>query len=180
MRSFIAIPIPEASLDALTRLQSMVPVGRPVAEDNLHLTLAFLDDVDDATLHDLHLSLIGLRGAPVAIDFDGLDSFTEMERGLIFAAVRKSPELDALHAAVTRAARGAGVALPRRRFRPHVTLTRANRRPTGVARDRLAALVGAHRDAIPGFTADRVCLYRSQLHSTGARHDILAEYPLSG
>jgi 2'-5' RNA ligase len=178
MRSFIALPIPEPSLDALLRLQSTIPVGRPVPEDNLHLTLTFLGDVEDAMLDDLHLDLMALRSAPVDIRFTGLDSFTEMERGLVFAAVEKTEPLDSLHAATARAARRLGIDLPRRRFRPHVTLTRANRRPEGVARDRLAAALTAPRAALPGFTADRFCLYSSDLGPRGARHEVLADYPL--
>jgi len=178
MRSFIALPIPEPSLDALTRVQSTIPVGKPVPEDNLHLTLAFLGDVDEATLADLHLDLMAIRSAPLDIRFTGLDSFTEMERGLVFAAVEKTAALDTLQAATARAVRRLGIDLPRRRFRPHVTLTRANRRPDGLARDRLAAALAAPRDALPGFTADRLCLYSSDLGPRGARHDILAEYPL--
>ncbi|MEM7722816.1 MAG: RNA 2',3'-cyclic phosphodiesterase [Pseudomonadota bacterium] len=180
MRSFIALPIPETTLDPLTRVQSAIPVGRPVAEDNLHLTLAFLGDVDEPGLQDLHLSLQSLRAAPVDITFDGLDSFTEMERGLVYAAVRNTPQIKDLHAAVARAARAAGLTLPRRRFRPHVTLTRANRRPDGVARDRLAAMMGQAAPDIPPFAADRMCLYRSDLTPSGARHEVLAEYPLIG
>ena len=180
MRSFVAIPIAEESLEALLRLQAMIPVGRPVPEDNLHLTLAFLDDVETPVLEDLDMGLSGLRTAPVAVRFTGLDSFTEMERGLVFAGVDKTPELEALQGSVARAARSVGIDLPRRRFRPHVTLTRARRKPDSVARDRLAALIGAHRDAVPGFLAQEFCLYHSELHPSGARHEVLARYPLGG
>lgn len=180
MRSFIALPIAEPCLDVLVSLQSTIPVGRPVAEDNLHLTLAFLGEVDGPTLEDLHLDLAALRAAPVDIRFTGLDSFTEMERGLVFAAVDKTEPLEALHAAIARAARRLGIDLPRRRFRPHVTLTRANRRPNGLARDRLAATLASPRMDIPGFTADRFCLYHSDLRPGGARHEVLADYPLIG
>jgi len=61
MRAFLALDIPENTVAALTRLQTAIPFGRPVPEDNLHLTLAFLDDAPEAELEDLHELLTGLR-----------------------------------------------------------------------------------------------------------------------
>jgi len=179
MRAFVAIDIPEATAAALTRLQSAIPFGRPVPEDNLHLTLAFLDDAPEPALEDLHEMLTGLRAPPVEIRFTGLDSFTETERGLIFAAVERTEALQALHDRIASLCRSAGLDLPRRRFRPHVTLMRANRRPDGTARDRLAASLGPRPD-LPGFTAKALTLYQSTLAPRGALHDPLAGYPLRG
>lgn len=178
MRAFLAIPIPEATVATLVALQARIPVGRPVPEDNLHLTLAFLGDVTDDTLAALDdlLSVTPLPSAPVS--FCGLGTFGDMERGLVFADVRSDQRLMALQAKVAQTARMAGAELPRRRFRPHVTLTRSNRQPKGPARDRLAATLGAPVD-IPGFEARDLVLFQSTLTSGGARHDRLAHYPLS-
>lgn len=179
MRAFLAIPIPGEVAGALIRLQSAIPFGRPVPEDNLHLTLAFLEDAPEAALEDLHDLLFALRTPAVDIRFTGLDSFTEGERGLVFAAVERTDALQALHDRIAGLCRSAGLDLPRRRFRPHVTLTRANRRPDGTARDRLAASLGPV-SGLPGFTAGGVTLYHSSLTPRGAIHEALASYPLTG
>lgn len=178
MRAFIALPIPETTLAALLAAQERIPVGRPVPEDNLHLTIAFLGEVSDPALAELDnlLSATPLPAAPV--EFDGLGTFGDMERGLVFAQVLPDARLSALHTKVAQIVRMAGVDLPRRRFRPHVTLSRANRQPKGPARDRLAAVLGQQVD-IPGFAAAELVLFRSTLSSAGARHDPLARYPLS-
>ena len=97
MRAFLALDIPEDTAAALTRLQSALPFGRPVPEDNLHLTLAFLEAAPVAALEDLHELLSALRAAPVEVRFTELDSFTETERGLVFAAVERTDALQALH-----------------------------------------------------------------------------------
>jgi 2'-5' RNA ligase len=56
---------------------------------------------------------------------------------------------------------------------------RANRKPGGPARDRLAAMLGPVPE-VPGFTARAVTLYHSTLSPRGAVHDALASYPLRG
>lgn len=179
MRAFLALDVPDETAAALSRVQSGLPFGRPVPEENLHLTLAFFEDAPEAALADLDDLMGGLRAAAVEIRFTGIDSFTEGQHGLIFADVARSAALQALHDRIASLCRQAGLDLPRRRFRPHVTLTRANRRPDGAARDRLAACLGARSD-LPGFVARAVTLYRSTLGPRGAIHEPLASYPLLG
>jgi 2'-5' RNA ligase len=114
------------------------------------------------------------------VAFGGLGTFGEMERGLVFASiVLADPGLSALAGqGGTGRAHGGGRSCRDRRFRPHVTLARANRQPTGPARDRLAVALGTRLD-IPGFEAGELVLYQSTLSPSGARHDPLAYYPLS-
>jgi 2'-5' RNA ligase len=71
----------------------------------------------------------------------------------------------------------AGADLPRRRFRPHVTLTRANKAPAGPARDRLAEALG-ERPEIPAFVAAESCCTNRRIGRGSARHDPIARYPL--
>lgn len=177
MRAFLALPIPDGTVAALIRVQSRLPVGRPVPEDNLHLTLVFLGDMDPRALEDLHGEIETLPLPAPQIRFGGLGTFAEMERGLTFAEVLPDEDHSRLQAKLATVARSVGADLPRRRFRPHVTLMRSNRQPKGPARDLMAGALGMPCD-IPGFQADRLCLYRSELHANGARHDVLAEYPL--
>lgn len=179
MRAFIAIPVPDETAAALVRLQAALPHGRPVPEDNLHLTLAFLGDVPEPVLADLDDALAVLAWIAPEVRFSGLDSFTEAERGTVFAAVERTEALVGLQAKLETLARGLGSDLPRRRFRPHVTLTRGKRRPSGLARDRLATQMGMHME-IPGFLAEEIVLYQSILMPSGARHTALASYPAVG
>lgn len=178
MRAFIALPLADPAIDALIRVQSTLPTGRPVPEDNLHLTLAYLGDTPEDVLEILH-DLLGAARLPAPeIAFNGLGTFAEMERGLTFAAVTPNDTLTALQAKTAQLARQAGADLPRRRFRPHVTLTRANRQPKGPARDRLVAAISTPVE-IPGFTARALTLYHSILTPNGARHEPLATHPLA-
>jgi 2'-5' RNA ligase len=178
MRAFLAIPMPEETAAAMVAAQARLPTGRPVPEENLHLTLAFLGEAGAEVLSAVDEDL-GAARLPVAeVRFGGLDTFAEMERGLVFVTVLADEGLTALQSKVERVARMAGADLPRRRFRPHVTLARSNRQPKGPARDRMAAALGL-AVTIPGFTATEVVLYRSTLGPGGALHEPLESYPLS-
>lgn len=169
MRAFIALPIPDMASDALVRVQDRLGTGRPVPEANLHLTLAFLDDCSDEVLDEIHLGLESLAAPAPLIRFTGLSVYPATRQRLVVAEVAPDPDLGRLQEKVTAIARAAGAALPRRRFRPHVTLTRGRVAPTLPA--------GCGLD-LPAFRASVLGLYRSTLLPGGARHDLLQGYPL--
>lgn len=182
MRAFIAIDLPDTARAALADLQARLPVGRPVAEENLHLTLAFLDDQPPAVLEDLHDDLSGLRARGFELHLSGLGGPGGAAPALIWIAADPSPPLVQLRARVEAAARRAGIALPRQRFRPHVTLARFGRRRLGGGeRARLQAFLtaeGALRlDPVP---VRDIALWQSSLHRDGPVYDELARYPLRG
>ena len=70
-RSFIAIPILGREAAVLARAGRALRAGRPVAEENLHLTLAFLGDLGAEALGEVDAALSGLRAAPVDLRFGG-------------------------------------------------------------------------------------------------------------
>lgn len=179
MRAFVALDLPEALLAPLTRLQTGLDVGRAVPEDNLHLTLAFLGDVAETRLADLALALEGLSLPPVALALHGLDLFGGRKPGVLFAAAEDTADLIRLHDKVMQAARAAGIALGRVRFRPHVTIARLPRSLTVKDERRLAEFLnlnGAFRT--PPEPATSVTLYHSHLRPEGPLHLPLATVDL--
>jgi 2'-5' RNA ligase len=179
MRAFLALPVPDIQANALMQVQAGLPQGRPVPRENLHLTLAFLGYAPDAALEEIDaaLSLRPPRAADLAVTGVGL--MEHGERGLLVAHVAHAPGLDAAQAAAAQAARRAGIDLPRRRFRPHVTLARGVRPEPGAPADRLAAWLGANaRPGVPPWRAEALCLYASHLRPDGPDYEELARYPL--
>ncbi|UWQ23899.1 RNA 2',3'-cyclic phosphodiesterase [Leisingera aquaemixtae] len=178
MRAFVGLPLPDAALDVLERLQEGLTVGRHVPAEYMHLTLAFLDDQPEAVLETLHQSLAEISAPPLTLSFRGLDTFGGKLPRVLAAEVQATPELTQLRGRVRSACREAGLDLPRERFRPHVTLARFPRHLEAGQVEKIARyLAGA-----AGFRLDceveRFALFQSTLAPQGARYDMLAEYEL--
>ncbi len=177
MRCFVAIAIPDHLRDALVSVQSRLPLGRPVARENLHLTLAFLDEQPEDRLEELHVELDRIRAAAFTLSLSGLGCFGGDKPRLIFADASPSPELEDLHRKVLGAARRAGITIARRRFHPHVTLARM-RPGTGDAARIAAAISGLGDRPFPVMHVRSMSLFRSDLRPDGPIYDELADYDL--
>ncbi len=176
MRLFVALPLPEAVCAPLARLAEAAPLGRAVAEENLHLTLAFLGEVARGELPALDSALSAVSVPPVCLCFHEVVALGGKQARVV-ALTASGPE--ALQGRIVAALRAAGFALPRRRFRAHVTLLRLPRRMDGGQELRMARfLASLGPPEIAPASIDRFALHASQLHPDGARYEILAEYPL--
>ncbi|WP_158263524.1 RNA 2',3'-cyclic phosphodiesterase [Aliiruegeria haliotis] len=174
----MAIRPTEDALDRLQALQREIPAARLPPRENLHLTLSFLDDLDDALLAALHERLEAIRQPAFDVTFRGVDLFPGKAPKILYAAIRPDPALLALHGAVRRAAETVGIGLKRERYRPHVTLGRFNRPPGGLDADRLGAFLAVNAMLGGGFAVSGFSLFRSELGGGPARHTELACYPL--
>ena len=75
MRSFIALPVDEATTSILTNLQSGLPNVRWLMPDDLHITLAFLGDITNEQQRELDYQLDSLTLFELEILVDGLGAF---------------------------------------------------------------------------------------------------------
>lgn len=165
---------------ALVHVQEVLP-GRLVSEDNLHLTVFFLGEVDAALLDELHLNLSSLALPGDELTVTGLVTFGGRVPRLIAAEFAKTDALKALHGKVRSSVRAAGLDLPRDRFRPHVTLARFRQRIDPVDRRKLDAALAAHAGMrLPPVSAQVLGLYSSTLTPEGPIYEELARYPLGG
>lgn len=129
-----------ADLPALARAAG----GRPTAPANLHLTVAFIGQVDDRRFDDIAGLLAATRPAPFTVGLDRLDAFVSQR--VLFRAPSRCPAelLDAQQELVAKLA-VAAIPVDRRRFRPHVTLARH------CDRGALAALAGGPEAGHPAI-----------------------------
>lgn len=105
------------------------PAGRRVPEGNLHLTLAFLGEVEPGALPRLEQAAADVAFTPFTVELDHVAVFAGA-RVRCLGASAPPPALAALHDALTeRLAQAAGLvdlaAAKAHPFTPHVTIERA-------------------------------------------------------
>ena len=102
--------------------------GRPVPAANLHLTLAFLGEVDPGAMPALRDAASLARAEAFGLELDQLGAFARA--GVAWAGCRRAPAaLLELQSGLARRIRDAGVALDERPFAAHLTLARRIRTP---------------------------------------------------
>ena len=176
MRLFVAIRPPAPVRDALLDAMDERPGVRWQDEDQLHLTLAFLGEVDPRVEQDLVDSLAAIRLPPFEVTIRGVGHFEH--KGVpstLWAGLAPSEPLARLQARVVAACRRAGTEPDRQSFRPHVTLARLGRSspPAGgwLARHGMLA-------AGPWEVREFV-LYESRLAPGGSQYEPLVSFNLS-
>lgn len=181
IRAFVSLPLPDVLRQRVNLLQHLLPLPQRVPPENLHLTLAFLGTQPRPLLEDVHDALSAVRAPGFGLALAGVGTFGEPALRLVHAGVVPCAALTHLQRKVVAAVRGAGLALERRRFQPHVTLSRLDWRRLGEAeRARLSAAIAAHAgfragpEPVTGFA-----LVRSHLGREGAHYEDLAQYPLA-
>lgn len=165
-RLFFALWPSEEECAALARWRDALPRsgGRPTADRNLHLTLAFAGDVDAETRDCLEQTAGRVRGEPFILSLDRLGLF---KRGLFWTGPRDCPAaLSTLAADLAAVLRDCGVRPDPRPFHAHITLIRR---------------MGGRLPEVepPGLTwqAGAFCLVRSR---PGQGYEVLRRYPLQG
>lgn len=179
IRSFIALPLPDAAAEALAPLQNGLSKARAVPRDNLHLTLVFLGDQPETALRALAAELDTVRAEPIQIKLSGLMLLGGKRPGVIAVGADGGPELARLQARIARRVRDTDIEIERRKFRPHVTIfripTRIDPPDARQIQDWIDRNAGFEEIE---FSVESFGLYRSILRNNGAMYDTLCDYPL--
>lgn len=145
--------------------------------ENLHVTIKFLGDTDEATETSLTetLSSIASQYQPFHLAFDKLEL---LGKRVISVAVRSdSRTIFSLEMAVDTQCEHMGFDREGRRFHPHLTLARI-RRPGSlnpITREIAKTQVGPLE-----FEVRDIVLYESQLLPGGSVYKVIKRFPLSG
>jgi len=176
-RLFVALVPPADVRAALLGVMGGVPDARWQTDNQLHLTLAFLGDVDRHQANDLAAALGEFHPEPFPLALSGYGSFDAARPGRVGAlwiGVQPSEPLAALAAKVRRAAVGEGITPDARKFRPHITLARFPAK--GVMPESLARFLEAGPAPSGAWTADTMTLFESRLGQGGAHYEAVAEF----
>lgn len=177
IRLFVGLRPPAPIRAQLLALMGGIPGARWQEEDQLHITLRFIGDIDERAAEDAALALSSVHWPPVEVALDGVGAFDMRGRvNALWAGLRPREPLVALHRKVDQALIRAGQAPEHRAYLPHITLARMNSPAEAVDR-----FVEAHAGlASPPFTLEHFFLFESSLGHEGARYDAVARYPLAG
>lgn len=177
-RVFLGLPIPDDIAEPLQRLQAGVPGARWQTRDNMHITLNFLGELDEQVLEELHEGLSRIEADVFPVTVKSVGSFEigkHNEPKILWAGVEKSDALLRLKKKTDQVVLETGIQFDHRRYTPHITLARMNKAPL----DKVAEFIALHNLLhLPDFTADKFCLYESQLREKGAVYTPLVDYPL--
>ena len=174
-RLFVAIRPPEAIRARLLAAMGGVSGARWQSDEQIHLTLRFVGEVDRHRLRDIDAALCGIHHRPFEIAVNGLGTFDRRgQPEVIWAGVAPHAPLHALHNKVDQAIARVGIEPEQRAYLPHITLARL-KRSSGTVRDLIEQSGGL---TTPPFAVDRFALFESRLTPEGAVYSVLETYPL--
>lgn len=174
-RLFVAIRPPDPIRNRLLGLMGGISGARWQADEQLHLTLRFIGEVDRHCADDIHAALGAIHHPRFEIALNGLGSFERRGRpAAIWAGVAPQEPVRSLHKKVDQALERVGIEPDRRAFLPHITLARLNRSSGRVG----AFLEDAGGITSAPFEVDAFALYESDLTPEGAVYTQVERYPL--
>ena len=165
-RLFFALPLHQLAPALIDWRERRPWPGLPVPERNLHLTLAFLGEADEATQARLISAAAQQRCPPFSVHLDQTGWF-QRARAAWVGPSEWPNELNVLARALRRHGEKLGLGNGEQGYRPHITLSRK----AAEAPEALPA---------PDFVlqADSFCLYRSVSTPDGVHYEPLACWPL--
>ena len=177
-RLFVALRPPSAIRVLLAAVQGGVPHARWQNDDQLHLTVRYVGEVERPVAEDVALALGQIHATAPTIALSGVGAFDRQGRvDALWAAVTPHDALTHLHRKVDQALVRLGLEPERRAYLPHITLARLPRSAAaGPATDRWRADHAALTSE--PFTLDALILYESHLGGNGASYQAIARYPL--
>ena len=125
-RLFVSLELPESVTALLVRLDPGSPGVRWLSPDQIHLTLAFLGNVDAEKEEHLRAKLGAIQFGSFFLPLHGLGTFpAKGDPKILWIGVGLGhPHLFQLHKKVSDAALGAGLEPDLRPWHPHMTLAR--------------------------------------------------------
>jgi len=175
-RLFVGVPIAAATREELVRrLPSNLP-GKSALPENWHFTLRFLGatspDQRDRVISELSALSFGRS---FTIRLDALGAFPNQRKARVIwvGASEGADRLSSIAERVESAAVRAGFEPERRKFSPHLTLSRL-REPQNVT-----SLITAQRISAVRMTVEEVILYESRMGGPHSRYSVVMGFPLN-
>lgn len=187
MRCFIAIDIDEKIRAGIADLQKQLAAKvdikksdvKWVEPENIHLTLKFLGEVDDARIPEIRgiTERVASTHNKFTLDIETVSSFGGRSAKVVWVGAGKgADELLALQKDLDEHLTLAGYPSEEREFSAHLTLCRVRNPKAGI---KLAEACKTFEDySIGSISADALCVYQSQLTPAGPIYTLLVSHKL--
>ncbi len=173
LRLFAAIELPPWVRDALLAAQGGVAGARWQRDEQLHLTLRFIGEVDRHQARDVAAALARVNVQPFSLSLGQAGAFERRGRtDTLWVGVSPQAEVTALARRVDAALVRAGFAAETRAFVPHITVARFGR-DAGSLGGFPAQPLPAMPWPVAGFA-----LLESRLGQDGSSYEIIERYPV--
>lgn len=145
-------------------------------DEQLHITLRYIGEVERPPAEDIAAMLGQVGGASFDLSIEGVGQFDRGSRHptALWAGVRPHDAIRNLHQRIDRAIVRAGLEPERRAYLPHITLARIGK-GGAVVQPWLATHAGLASQA---FAVTHFLLFESHLGREGARYEAIARYML--
>jgi 2'-5' RNA ligase len=176
-RLFTGIELPDDAREALARLRMPLAGAKWIDPGEMHVTLRFAGDIDNARAADFADALAQIDVDCFEVRISGVGAFGGNDPRVVWAGVEGGEALTELARLHEKAAREAGLQPEPRAFKPHVTLARLR----GGRVDAVARVLqhhGAFR--LEPFVVERFVLYSSRPQLGGGPYVIEEAFPLRG
>ncbi len=175
-RLFVAVDMPDLLKERLAKMFFGIPGAKWVAEEQLHLTLRFIGEVDGGVFKDVKEALSQISLDSFSLQLKGMGYFPPRKKPkVLWVGVEKNDTLLSLRNRVEAAVVKTGLAPEQRKFSPHITLARLRDTPLKKITNFLSG--NSLYESEP-FQVTEFHLYSSLLTPKGAIHQIEATYPL--
>lgn len=176
-RLFIAIDLSESVKNAIKSICGALPDARWVDVSQLHLTLRFIGEVDDAAFDSIKSSLAEITETRFSLTLRGVGCFPpKRPPRVLWVGIEDNETLIRLAETVEQVlVRKSGIEPERRKFSPHITIARFRETSLSKVTDYLARNSSFSTETFP---VDAFYLYSSKLTPKGAEHTREAVYAL--
>tara|TARA_Y100001937_G_scaffold122491_1_gene183454 strand:+ start:158874 stop:159431 length:558 start_codon:yes stop_codon:yes gene_type:complete len=177
-RLFIALTLPEDTIQSLESLQTGLPDIRWTPGEQMHITLKFLGDMDEPTFEEIADAMPDLEPELPPLRIRGVGQFSHKKWApVLWAGLEPDEPLIELNRNVESLTNLRGIAREKRAYLPHITLGRLKKAHPR----RLQEYLEMHHEFQSGdFHCPELVLFSSRLSPGGAIHRPLARVDVRG